>query len=78
MQRHKLYLPFVLCLSRSITIEGPGVGSTTLTLPDIRTKFKPHTFCSVLQWWVLLCCAALCCAVLRCAVLALHGQALMS
>ncbi|PRW45406.1 sulfite mitochondrial [Chlorella sorokiniana] len=33
----------------SITIEGPGVGATTLTLHDIRTKFKAHTFCSVLQ-----------------------------
>lgn len=51
----------------SITIEAPGVGSTTLTLQDIRTKFKSHTFCSVLQWLVLLCCAALVCAVLYCA-----------
>ncbi|KAI7842057.1 hypothetical protein COHA_004255 [Chlorella ohadii] len=33
----------------SITIEGPGVGATTLSLHDIRTKFPAHTFCSVLQ-----------------------------
>lgn len=36
----------------SITIDAPGVGSTQLSLQDIRTEFKAHTFCSVLQWWV--------------------------